>query len=889
MKKIIAAVVTALVAVALVVVGVAAPASAHTATLSGSAACTTGTGAAVVTWTIVNDYNEVVTVTASDNAAIPANTTTLPATGGGAATVKTFTQNIPAPAAGVTVEATLSFEWSVDNFKQTDTKATATVSGGCVAPTPKDAGATLTDTPASCTSAETVSEGTATNASWDGAIVYSGINNTSYTASATAAANHQFPDAANVTNSGSVKTFSGVLAPKVTAGCDTPPPCISNSHVTYTYSHSDANQGVITVNDVDGSSHVLCNPFYVTATSWTFTNHTSVWPQNVDVVDQLGKINAPGTYPYAALVTCGQGDIYASTDANAPSLNPAHYPQHTGQLLGSGNPFAEHFLSQMGFTQTGSTGDTWIVDNNSCWHGTPETGSPTSSVASCTPGSANSLTLPAVLGGVWTVSNTGYTHSYPIGTGVNGILPPNGFHPNDYTITLTDGSNTDAYDVTSPATPWSWAPIDTNGLDCHVYKPTVSVEVGVCSALNGVSSETVTLVFDNTQSTGSSEFVVPAENVDEVVDAGLIRKVQVTSVNTTGGSFDVFINGAATAVTINVPAFTGCVTEIPGDPLVTQLVCQNGVPTGGSILVDLNSNLVYTITGPTESTTPTVWSPVTGAVTPLASGHYIVSVVAKPGFVLTGPSVWIEGVDSWTLTKQIDDLTCTTTNVSASATPTPATCSASATNPVEVDGQITITPNDDIIYQINGGDRVTQTTTSVADGEYVVTAKLTDAAKLKGDILTGQSSWTFDFGPVLCVPTLAAWPASATGTPATCTHGTASGVITLGRLNPGKVYYLVENDATKTVIRTGSRVASIIVPPGSYTVTAKPVKKTDGISGKSVFDVAIASPTKICGNTTTLAFTGSTIGTLGFLIAGGMMFLGAAAIYMRRRFGRAAE
>jgi hypothetical protein len=116
---------------------VAAPlsASAHTATLSGVSACTTSTGEATITWTLDNDYNEVLNVTSSDNAAIPKGTT-VAATNGGADTTKTFTQKVAAPAAGKTVSATLNYEWTGDSYKQTGTPITVTVGKDCTAPTP---------------------------------------------------------------------------------------------------------------------------------------------------------------------------------------------------------------------------------------------------------------------------------------------------------------------------------------------------------------------------------------------------------------------------------------------------------------------------------------------------------------------------------------------------------------------------------------------------------------------------------------------------------------------------------------------------------------------------------------------------------------------------------
>lgn len=115
----------------LVMLGVvAAPqaASAHTGAATAAAVCkspTTGTGA--VTFTVTNDHPLVATVTASDNTAVPVGAT-IPKSGS-----RTFTQTIPAPAAGMTGSVNLSLKWS-DGFPQSGITATATVSADCTGP-----------------------------------------------------------------------------------------------------------------------------------------------------------------------------------------------------------------------------------------------------------------------------------------------------------------------------------------------------------------------------------------------------------------------------------------------------------------------------------------------------------------------------------------------------------------------------------------------------------------------------------------------------------------------------------------------------------------------------------------------------------------------------------
>ena len=127
--------------------------------------------------------------------------------------------------------------------------------------------------------------------------------------------------------------------------------CISDDGISYTYD-ADTNSGVITVEAEDSresssssrsSSRTsvapdpLCDPLYVTATSWKFTG-TGVWPQARDVVNELPVITTVGEYAYGAPVNCGQGDIYASRE-------PVPYP--TAVLNGRNDPYDEHFLSDL--------------------------------------------------------------------------------------------------------------------------------------------------------------------------------------------------------------------------------------------------------------------------------------------------------------------------------------------------------------------------------------------------------------------------------------------------------------------------------------------------------------------------------------------------------------
>jgi hypothetical protein len=757
------------------------------------------------------------------------------------------------------------------------------------------------------------------------------------------------------------------------AGC-VAPVCIPSSAVSYTYNATDSNDGVITVNDVPNSTGVLCNPFYVTATSWKYTTN-SEWPQIVDVVDHLGKISTPGTYPYAALVTCGQGDIYASTDPTNTSLTP----EHPGYLSGANNPINEHFLSQMGFA--GGHSPTYTADNTNCWVPSHETGAPIDSTLSCTSGSSNSLTLPVVLGGVWTVTNGSYTHVYPISTGVTNFVPTD-FQTTPYTITLADGNPHDQYTVTS-ASPWTWTPVNPAGLTCttlvtpvsptanaitqcdvdgsivinptvgvvyyigtnvvsgtvtgltgtvtvtaraasaayvltgtnswtfHLGQPTtclVTAVTGDCIPVNGVSSESVTLVFDNSGSSTPSTFALGGTTY--TVPGGQVAKEIVGSVGTTGASYDVYVNNSTTPTVVTVPSFAGCVLVTPADPTITQLTCSSTTVVGGTISVVLDPDLIYSVTGPTGFT---AINPITGPVTNLAAGTYIVSVEAASGFELD-PSV----STTWPLTVDLAPIDCVGTPLTPVVGSTPASCTPSGLNTIsagstpgvalasavtaasnEIDGQINIALDSHIIFKINGI-VVTSASTSLPDDTYLVTATLTPAAAAAGFTFAAnaQTSWTIVLGGEFCPPTLATWHSGASGSAAVCSaSGSQTGTITVEHDSgeAGKVTYTVVNIANGKTIALGSTTATVRVAPGSYKVEATPTDPADGLAGNTGstneidYTIQILAAATACGDLTSLAFTGGTIGWLGFVLAGGMLFLGIALLFIRRRNGRSAE
>lgn len=219
-------------------------------------------------------------------------------------------------------------------------------SGDCQQEVPKDASAAVATTAPTCDVAETLVLSTPTNATWGTPTISTGPG--TYSVTATAKSGHQFSDGKTT------KVFTGTLAGKSTAAvCDAPPPaCIPNSDVSYTYNPA-TNSGVVTVKNTVTKSGELCEPLYVTATSWKYVTENT-WPQKLDVVQQLPVIKTPGDYPYAAAVGCGQGDIYASR-TESPSPTPV--------LTAPGTPFNETFLSGMGFS---GPSPTYVQQPNGC-------------------------------------------------------------------------------------------------------------------------------------------------------------------------------------------------------------------------------------------------------------------------------------------------------------------------------------------------------------------------------------------------------------------------------------------------------------------------------------------------------------------------------------------
>jgi len=247
-------------------------------------------------------------------------------------------------------------------------------------------------------------------------------------------------------------------------------------------------------------------------------------------------------------------------------------------------------------------------------------------------------------------------------------------------------------------------------LSCGIplVAPTVAYELGACyqtgTIPNLISSSILTLIFDNSASTvpvifsvpnaldvGSS--VSPTPSIVRTVLQGQIVRVQTSAVRNAGASYDVVMNGSQGVTipngTITVTSYSGCPTSRPGDPTHSNETCTLSGKALGSITVGLEAGLIYSIDGPGVAYDV---SPVTTRITTgLPAGHYIVSVVAAPGYALSGAG-------TWPLSITILGTDCGQLETHPLVTPTARSTPASCVAP----GTYTLDSNAGVLWSVNG-------------------------------------------------------------------------------------------------------------------------------------------------------------------------------------------
>jgi len=705
-------IIAAALAIGMVAVGVALPASAHTPNVSVTCSAVS-----------VNLQNYQTkpgdptpnTVKVTLNSTVVLNTTAFGAS-------FTGKYDFPSSAAGQTYKVEVKAFDDSDGSRGWTKTFQGNNGSGCVA---TDASATVNKTAPTCSSAELLVLGDHINSTWGTPVYTNNQDGTrSYSVVATADSGHTFASGNGVSNSGKTKTFTGTLVKQLTQNCQTAS-CIPASNVSYTYLPA-TNSGTITVKDVPGSTHELCKGFWVTATSWTYRGH-SMWPQDIDVIQKLAKITTFGTYDYVAAVGCGQGDIYASYTAQP---DPYTQPVVTAHpvLTGPNTPFAEHFLHEMGFsgptpTYTNADIDCFLKQD-------------ASAVVTVTP---PTCTAPAVL-------HRGAISNATFSGDKDGMVGPA-----NYTVTATADTN----HVFTAGLPGVSADKKT-----QVFSGSLAGPLGYQTTKPGDPCYSIIL---------GDPLVTPATCVNGVSTSGSIwvdlKPGEVTYKIT--GPNGLVIDPVITA-TNSLPAgdYTVAATALPGFHLTgtTQWKLTVAAAAGNCSIVTPTSTLpskdlacpptpgAAGIDGSfTLPNTPGISWFVGGKAT--AAGTYTVTtaqtvdVTAKPassswGFPAGATTSW-----SLVFTTPKDCQLTTHAELLTAVTSTNEICSTSG---AATGGSITVAQVDDgtgisdlfatggVTYFIDGV-QVTSATTPKAAGTYHVTATADDPVN---DVIVGASSWT---------------------------------------------------------------------------------------------------------------------------------------------------
>jgi hypothetical protein len=734
--------------------------------------------------------------------------------------------------------------------------------------------------------------------------------------------------ASGYTLNGAQDTWVIQVLPKGTDLSCGPPPCIAASDVSYTYNPA-TNSGVVTVANPAGSSGKLCNGFWVTAVSWKYAG-SGVWPQNLDKNNPMPEnggsffVDEPGSYPYGADVVCGQGDIYASYDAQ---------PVPTAVLNGPNNPYAEHFLHQMGFS---GPNPTWVQNATGCNTATPVAPIATPITACDTDGSLTfgpttgvvySLTAGNGTSGAWEVTATPATNYYfdgpqvvtfsgdlgtptdcanptapaitqavcdtatgivtsgfitvPSTTGLDYRLGTTLLTPGskvelgagDYTITVTEQpgyTNTGAGSF-----PVSIANVPTCDDPVEYVVPAVQHEI--CDAATGVISGaelTFTAVEHITYYLDGTEVVFPVG--ETAVTLPVVAGDHTVTYESASGYYlkgTALLTSTTETVTVETPADCDDPVEYV-KPAVTHETCDNvlGGEKDGTITFTLPENLTYVFDG-TEVTPAdlTIEKP---------AGSYSLVVTADPGFFITGGGT----TETFTITVEpaidCDDVTIIPLDPFAS----PEQCVAGSLDGDKKDGTITIVKAEHVTWQIsNDRDGVKHAVdTSGAGPNFVFDYPAGDyhvwATADPGYFITTPTSFALTVHePTLdCdLPTFAQLPTGAGWTQAVCTAtGIVDPTITVEPF-VGVSYFLDGVEMTQT---------TVTVKPGTYSLTASADDPTNTVTTATWPPIVlVAASGALCTDLTTLALTGETPG--GWLILA-LVLLQAGLVLVAVRFVR---
>ena len=714
--------------------------------------------------------------------------------------------------------------------------------------------------------------------------------------------------AAGYTLNGAQDSWVIQVLPKGTNLTCGPPPCIASSQVSYTYDPA-SNSGTVTVPNPAGSSGKLCNGFWVTAVAWKFVGN-GVWPQSLDKNNPMPEKNGsffvdePGTYSYGADVECGQGDIYASYDQQ---------PVPTAVLNGPNTPYAEHFLHDMGFQ---GPVPTYTVDTPGCNKATPV--APTATpITECgtdgalsygpTTGVVYTLTAGNGKSGAWEVTATPAPNYFFSGSQVvkfdgnlgtrtdctQAVEPK--FSPAQ--CNTTTGVVAAAYVVIPTTTPNVTYRVDGTiraageRVDLDLGPHTVTAEAKNGYTLTGQASFPFT-VTSVEPCDDPVEYVAPVVT-DEICDkpTGDIQPASIVfedvefltyyldgaKITFAPGQTSKSVVVAAGAHTITVKTDAGyyisgtnlltekdypitiSTPDACDDPVkyvepdVTDQVCDTvaGGAADGTVtfrLADLE-HLTYEFDGTVVDAANLVF--------PRAAGDYQLVVTAEPGYYIAGGGT----TATYTITVADPGTTCDEiTHIPTDPYGSPEVCVADSPTGEKENGTITIVRAENVTWQIsNDLDGVKHPVdTSGAGPLYVFSYPAGDytvwATPAPGYLITKASFAVNVAEPLLpCsfdtlpdpLPTGASW------THQVCSPGgLIAPTITVEPI-AGVSYFI---DGTVVTQRTTT------VALGAHKITAVPDHPDNTVTTTEWNPILLAAPSALCGDLTTLAFTGGTAG-----------------------------
>jgi len=396
-----------------------------------------------------------------------------------------------------------------------------------------------------------------------------------------------------------------VIPPVETPPATTAAPllCLPSSALSYTYNPAD-NTGTVTVADAPGSTGKLCDPVYITAASWNYTS-TTLFPQTLNsLLTQYVRVEAVGEYNFGAVVTCGQGDIYASnSDYIVPSAT-----------LGTASNW-ERFLNTFGFATT-TPGYTYMTTSHECMENptlplidpTPVTFTDTCGVE------GDRVIIPALTSEDQTYSTSDITSKSGVRTVTVTAIPSAGYGFSSAAVTSwshtfkTDAQNNCVTVSGDPEAVDQTCAVSSEGAVSGYL--TVAAVTGVVYTIHPLTpggADTIVV--------GSKTNVVPGDYlVMAAAEPGFILSGVTQWKRTVANN----------AVDCSLPILAFLQSSVNW---VSQ-TCSTSGPVSGYISIDPTDFLSYFV-GNTQ---------LTSARTAFAPGTYVVTVTAPPGDTVDGPS-----------------------------------------------------------------------------------------------------------------------------------------------------------------------------------------------------------------------------------------------------------